>query len=38
MGSGTLGVACVDTGYNFIGIEIDPGYFAMAETLPLTDV
>lgn len=30
-GSGTTGVACVETGRNFIGIEIDPGYFAVAE-------
>jgi DNA modification methylase len=31
MGSGTTGVACVQTGRNFIGCEIDPGYFAIAE-------
>ena len=31
MGSGTTGVACVRTGRNFIGCEIDPGYFAIAE-------
>ena len=31
MGSGTTGVACVLTGRNFIGIEIDPGYFKIAE-------
>jgi len=31
MGSGTTGVACVKTGRNFIGIEIDPDYFAIAE-------
>ena len=31
MGSGTTGVACVMTGRNFIGIEIDPTYFAIAE-------
>ena len=30
-GSGTTGVACVQTGRNFIGIEIDPTYFAIAE-------
>ena len=31
MGSGTTGVVCVQTGRNFIGIEIDPGYFKIAE-------
>jgi len=31
MGSGTTGVACVKTGRNFIGIEIDPDYYAIAE-------
>jgi len=31
MGSGTTGVACVQTGRNFIGCEIDPGYFKIAE-------
>ena len=31
MGSGTTGVACVQTGRNFIGCEIDPNYFAIAE-------
>ena len=31
MGSGTTGVACVQTGRNFIGIEINPAYFAIAE-------
>ena len=31
MGSGTTGVACVQTGRNFIGIEIDPKYFEIAE-------
>ena len=30
MGSGTTGVACVKLGRSFIGIEIDPGYFAIA--------
>ena len=31
MGSGTTGVACVQTNRNFIGIEIDPSYYAIAE-------
>ena len=31
MGSGTTGVACVNTGRNFIGIERDPGYFEIAK-------
>jgi site-specific DNA-methyltransferase (adenine-specific) len=31
MGSGTTGVACANTGRQFIGIERDPGYFAVAE-------
>lgn len=31
MGSGTTGVACAKLGRNFIGIEIDPGYFAIAQ-------
>ena len=31
MGSGTTGVACMQTGRNFIGIEIDPKYYAIAE-------
>jgi DNA modification methylase len=31
MGSGTTGVACVNTGRNFIGIERDPDYFKIAE-------
>lgn len=32
MGSGTTGVACVNTNRNFIGIELDNEYFKMAET------
>lgn len=31
MGSGTTGVACQTAGRKFIGIEKDPGYFAIAE-------
>jgi site-specific DNA-methyltransferase (adenine-specific) len=30
MGSGTTGVACIQTGRKFIGIEIDPKYFDIA--------
>ena len=29
-GSGTTGVACVQTGRNFIGFEIDPHYCEIA--------
>ena len=31
MGSGTTGVASVELGYRFIGLEIDPGYIAIAQ-------
>lgn len=31
MGSGSTGVACVQTGRNFIGIEIDPVHFKNAQ-------
>jgi len=31
MGSGTTGVACVQTGRKFIGCEIDAGYFEIAQ-------
>lgn len=31
MGSGTTGVACVNTGRRFIGMEMDPGYFKIAQ-------
>ena len=30
MGTGTTGVACIETGRDFVGIEIDPDYFAIA--------
>lgn len=32
MGSGSTGVACVNTGRNFIGMELDDKYFDMAKT------
>jgi site-specific DNA-methyltransferase (adenine-specific) len=32
MGSGTTGVACVRTGRNFIGVELDADYYATANT------
>ena len=31
MGSGSTGVACVNTGRNFIGMELDPKYFEIAQ-------
>ncbi len=31
MGSGSTGVACVNTCRNFIGMELDPGYFEIAQ-------
>ena len=31
MGSGSTGVACINTGRNFIGIELDKQYFEIAE-------
>jgi len=31
MGSGTVGVVCKELGHNFIGIEIDEGYFEVAK-------
>ena len=31
MGSGSTGEACLNLGRNFIGFEIDPEYFSIAE-------
>lgn len=31
MGSGTTGVACCKLGRNFVGVELSPGYFAIAQ-------
>lgn len=31
MGSGTTGIACIQTGRNFIGIELDKGYYKIAK-------
>jgi site-specific DNA-methyltransferase (adenine-specific) len=31
MGSGTTGVAAINRGFNFVGIEIDPEYYAIAQ-------
>ena len=31
MGSGSTGVACVNTGRDFIGIELDKNYFEVAK-------
>lgn len=31
MGSGSVGIACINTGHNFIGMELDPNYFEAAK-------
>lgn len=38
MGSGTTGVACVNTGRNFIGIEKDDNYFEIAKQRILSSI
>ncbi len=30
MGSGTIGVACVEAGLEYVGIEVDEAYFEIA--------
>ena len=30
MGSGTTAIACINTGRNFIGFEMDKGYYDIA--------
>jgi DNA modification methylase len=30
MGTGTVGVACVQSGYRFVGVEVDEGRFRVA--------
>ena len=34
MGSGSTGVACVNTKRNFIGVELDKDYFEIYDNLP----
>ena len=31
MGSGSTGVACVNTNRDFVGFELDPGYFDLSQ-------
>lgn len=31
MGSGSTGIACVQEGFNFIGVEMDKEYFEIAK-------
>ena len=38
MGSGTTGVACVNTNRNFIGIEMEENYYKIAEQRISTSV
>jgi DNA modification methylase len=32
MGSGTTGIACINTNREFIGMELDEGYFEIAKS------
>ena len=38
MGSGSTGVACLNTNRNFIGIEMDENYFNIAKDRILNEV
>jgi DNA modification methylase len=31
MGSGSMGISAVETGFDYIGFELDPDYFKIAE-------
>ena len=38
MGSGSTGIACVRTGRKFIGIELNPEYYAIAKSRILDEL